>query len=231
MQPHYDDNDIGAGGTLARLGDAGAVLTYLTVTDDLVGVLDAELSDEAARAQLRDEQAEAARAIGVGNQIWLNYPDAGDWDYFALRKRLVAEIRRFGPDFVLTVDPWLPYESHPDHLRVGRACAEAVMLQSLPRFASDPEVDAAFEPRDVTGIGFYFTREPNTVVDISATRERKHRAIDAYRAQFRPEALALLHRGLETAEREWAREQAFEFGEGLKVLRPGHLHVNLDPGV
>ncbi len=24
IQPHYDDNDIGAGGTIAALGDAGA---------------------------------------------------------------------------------------------------------------------------------------------------------------------------------------------------------------
>ena len=31
IQPHYDDNDIAAGGTLAALHDAGAELVYLTV--------------------------------------------------------------------------------------------------------------------------------------------------------------------------------------------------------
>jgi LmbE family N-acetylglucosaminyl deacetylase len=34
VQPHYDDNDIGAGGTLAKLHEAGAEIIYLTVTDD-----------------------------------------------------------------------------------------------------------------------------------------------------------------------------------------------------
>ena len=43
IQPHYDDNDIGAGGTLALLHEQGAEIHYLTVTDDLVGVLDTSL--------------------------------------------------------------------------------------------------------------------------------------------------------------------------------------------
>ena len=60
VQPHYDDNDIGAGGTLAALREAGAELSYLTVTDDLLGVLDPELSDTEARRRLRAEQEEAA---------------------------------------------------------------------------------------------------------------------------------------------------------------------------
>ncbi|MCC6956023.1 MAG: PIG-L family deacetylase, partial [Anaerolineales bacterium] len=38
VQPHYDDNDIAAGGTIARLKSAGAEVVYLTVTDDLMGV-------------------------------------------------------------------------------------------------------------------------------------------------------------------------------------------------
>ena len=38
IQPHYDDNDISAGGTIAALVERGAEVFYLTVTDDLVGV-------------------------------------------------------------------------------------------------------------------------------------------------------------------------------------------------
>ena len=40
VQPHYDDNDIGAGGTLAALAASGVEVYYLTVTNDLVGVID-----------------------------------------------------------------------------------------------------------------------------------------------------------------------------------------------
>ena len=56
IQPHYDDNDIAAGGTLAALAQCGAEIHYLTVTDDLIGVIDAALSPEDAAAQLKAEQ-------------------------------------------------------------------------------------------------------------------------------------------------------------------------------
>ena len=84
------------------------------------------------------------------------------------------------------------------------------------------------KPFRLRGVGFYFTAGPNTFVDISATRARKHRALDAYTAQFTPAGLAQLHAALEQKERAWARGRGFEYGEALKVLAPGHLHVNLD---
>ncbi len=227
VQPHYDDNDLGAGGTIAALADAGAEVTYLTVTDDLMGVLDESLSDAQATEQLRSEQREAGAAIGVGEQIWLGFPDAGEWDYFALRRELIRHIRRVRPDFVLTVDPWLPLEAHQDHLRVGRAVAEASMLQSLKRLRIDPEADAAYEPYTISGVVFYFTRDPNLCFDIGTVRERKHHAIDAYRAQFSEDQLKLLHAGLEAKEREWAAGEPFEHGEALKVLPPAAFHVGI----
>jgi len=105
VQPHYDDNDIGAGGTLAALADGGAAIHYVTVSDDLMGVLDATLADDAATWILRSEQVEAARYIGVHTQQWLGYPDAGTWDVVALRTQLIEAIRRHAPDFVFTCDP------------------------------------------------------------------------------------------------------------------------------
>ena len=227
IQPHYDDNDLGAGGTIAALAEAGAHVCYLTVTDDLVGVLDTTLSDAEATRQLRAEQQQAGEAVGVAEQHWLGLPDAGEWDYFFLRKLIVAQMRRVRPDFVLTVDPWLAYEAHQDHLRVGRAVAEASFLQRMPRFSSDPEIDADHDPHEITGVAFYFTREPNLCFDITGSRERKHQAIDAYRAQFSEDQLRLLHVGLDAKEREWAEAEAFSHGEALKVLAPGAFHVGL----
>ncbi len=228
IQPHYDDNDIGAGGTIAALGDAGAEIFYLTVTDDLVGVLDPDLSDAEAAARLRREQEQAGAEIGVHAQYWLGYPDAGDYDHFELRREIIKHIRMLRPDFLLTVDPWLAYEAHPDHLRTGRAVAEACLLYRFPRLATDPEVDRAYERHAIEGIAFYFTRGPNTRFDISKTRERKHRALDAYRSQLTPEALELLHRGLGAKEREWAEGRPFSHAEPFCVLSPRHLHVHLD---
>ena len=229
IQPHYDDNDIGAGGALAALAAGGAEVDYLTVTDDLVGVLDATLSDEEATARLRSEQESAGTEIGVKRQFWLGFPDAGDYDHHTLRREIIRHIRMLRPDFLFSVDPWLPYESHGDHLKTGRAVTEAALLYGFPRLATDPEVDRDYQSHTLLGIALYFTLKPNQIFDISEFRERKHRSIDAYRAQFTPESIEQLHRGLDFVERNCAEGKAFSHGEALKVLSPAQLHCGLLP--
>jgi len=228
VQPHYDDNDIAAGGSLAALVENGAELFYLTVTDDLVGVLDQSLTDEQMTAQLRVEQEQAGAAIGVSEQYWLGYPDAGKYDYFDVRRDIIKHIRMLRPDFIFTCDTWLPYEAHSDHILTGRATAEAATLYGLMRLTTDPSVDEGFEPFELTGIVFYATAHPNTIVDISGTHEKKHNALDAYEAQFSEADLGQLHFYLSHKEQEWAQDEEFSHGEPLKVLRPFHLHVYTD---
>ena len=53
VQPHYDDNDMAVAGIFTQLAKRGAELIYLTVTDDLMGISDVSLSDEAAAQALR----------------------------------------------------------------------------------------------------------------------------------------------------------------------------------
>lgn len=229
VQPHYDDNDLGAGGTIAALADRGAEIVYLTATDDLVGVRDATLGEAEARARLRADQARAGAEIGVHRQLWLDLPDAGPYDYYALRNGIIRHVRALRPDWILSVDPWLGFEAHSDHLRVGRAVAEAALLQRFPRLRIDPEVDAAYEPYEVTALAFYFTTRPNLRVDVGATRERRQRAIAAYTTQLGPDEIRGLQAGLAWLERRWAENEPFEYAEPLLVLRPGQLHVNLLP--
>lgn len=224
IQPHYDDNDIAAGGALAALAERGAELFYLTVTDDLVGVIDQTLSDADMQAQLRREQGEAGTIIGVAGHYWLDYPDAGPYDPFDVRRGIIQHIRMLRPDFLFTCDPWLPYEAHRDHVCTGRAAAEAALLYGLSRVQTDPDVDAAFEPYDLAGVVFYATAHPNTIFDITATREKKHQAIDCYRAQFSEGDMGLLHMFLDYKEQEYAINESFSHGEPLKALRPLHLH-------
>ena len=230
VQPHYDDNDIAAGGTLAALAEKGVEIHYLTVTDDLIGVIDDSLSPEEAAAQLKAEQYQAGEIIGVKGQYWLDFPDAGKYDYFDVRLGIIRHIRMVKPDFLLTCDPWMAYEAHNDHILTGKAAAEAAILFGLMRLKTTPDVDKAFEqsPSDLLGIAFYSSSYPNTVIDISATREKKHAAIDQYKAQFTPEDMQMLHLALDFKEQEYAGEKDFSHGEPLKVLRPFHLHVYPD---
>ncbi len=228
IQPHYDDNDLGAGGTLATLSRLGARLIYLTVTDDQVGVLDPVLSPAETEAALRREQADAGRLIGVQVQRWLGYPDAGPIDYYSLREDLVIAIRELQPDVIFTVDPWLPYEFHQDHVLTGRAVSEAIGLFGFPRLKLHGEAHPDYSPHPLKGVAYYFTHAPNACIDISATRLAKQQAVSYYEMQFTPEDMDRLMLVLEQQERAAAEGQGFEFAEPLKLLHPSQLHIQTD---
>lgn len=228
IQPHYDDNDIGAGGTLARLAQNGAKIFYLTVTNDLMGVVDAALSPEQAAEALKRDQFAAGDILGVEEQFWLGYPDAGDYHPFDVRRDLLAFIRRLKPDFIFTCDPWLTYEAHRDHVCTGLAAAEAVLFTGLTRIASsDPQADSAYEGHSLLGVAFYYTREPNLIVDVSAVWETKRSAVKCYQTQFTPEGMDELLLALELKSRQAAQGNDFEHGEALKVLHPSALHCGI----
>ena len=228
IQPHYDDNDIGAAGILTQLAQNGAELFYLTATDDLMGIVDTSLSDQDAATALKRDQFAAGKIVGVKEQYWCGYPDAGEYNYFDLRRDFLKYIRMIKPDFVFAPDAWLTYEGHRDHIQTGFAAAEAVMFAGLTRIASsDPAVDAAYDGHDIQGIALYFTREPNYIADITSTWEEKIAAVRCYEAQFDPAGLDELVMALDMKSQQVARGQSFARGEPLKVLRTSALHVGI----
>jgi LmbE family N-acetylglucosaminyl deacetylase len=222
VQPHYDDNDIGCAGTLTLLARAGAELIYVTVTDDLAGVLDPDLDDTTARRRLVSEQHAAGVIVGVTRFIELGWPDAAGIDHIALRDQIIDLIRDLRPDFVITVDPWLPHEAHSDHITTGRATSEAVILSGLPRVRPSTGTQAY----GVDRIGFYFTKDANVTVDTTTVQQQRHQALDCYVSQFDDAALRGLHAALDRHERAQAPVGATH-GEGLKLLPTTALHVAL----
>lgn len=225
IQPHYDDNDIAAAGILTQLAKNGAELFYLTATDDLMGVVDVTLADEEAANALKRDQFAAGKIIGVKEQYWLGYPDAGQYNYFDLRRDFLKYIRLLKPDFVFAPDAWLTYEGHRDHIQTGLAAAEAVMFAGLIKIASsDPAVDSAYEPHSIDGIALYYTREPNTIADITSSWEEKLNAVRCYEAQFDQAGMEQLILALDMKSQQVAQGQPFARGEPLKVLHTSALH-------
>jgi LmbE family N-acetylglucosaminyl deacetylase len=157
----------------------------------------------------------------------LDLHDAYPFDHFKVWNGLIRHIRLLRPDFILTVVPYTPYEAHSDHIRVGKAAANATILYSQMRLKTDPQVDVAYQPHEAVGIAFYNSWAPNTYIDITQTREKKHHAIDAYEAQFSPEEFPMLHIWVEVRERMHAENcdvPGSTLAEGFKVLSPRLLH-------
>ena len=222
VQPHYDDNDIGCAGTIRLLAVSGAEVVYVTVTDDLAGVLDPHMPDAEASAGLLAEQRRAAEMLGVAALEQLGWPDAGGLEHVALRDQVIALIRQYRPDVVLTVDPWLAHEAHRDHVCTGLAVSEAVLLSDLPRIARD----AGHPPWAVGHIAYYDTDDGNVTIDTSAVQTERHAVLDCYRLQFTHDDLAGLHAALDRHERRLAPEGATH-GERLKVLPRSALHIGV----
>ena len=224
IQPHPDDIDIGAGGTIARMAENGTEVIYLTVTDDSAAYRDAGITRQEGPLFARKEEQQAAGDIlGVKDYYWLDYPDAGDWPTIAARNDIIKTIRTVQPDFVMTVDPWLPYEAHRDHAKCGLAASEAVLLHNYMFIRTDEQIDKAYTPYQMDGIAYTFTAKPNTFVNIDDFRETKFKAISAHKSQYPKSKLNHLKQYDGMRCRKLAENKLFKFAEGFKVLDPTFL--------
>lgn len=227
IQPHPDDNETGAGGTIAKLAADGCHVVYLTVTDGRIGSTNPEVGIEDMISTRKQEALEAAGILGVKDKIFLDCPDAGYIEERELTQRIVRVIREVEPEFVMTVDPFLPYEAHPDHRRIGMAAVEACLFSVYPNFYSFGE-NSRSKSWEVKGAAFYNTAYPNRFIDITNTWDLKMKAIAAHKSQFNGEMLELYKMYFGFKAQELGSKGGFNMAEGFKVLTPMLLHANVD---
>lgn len=223
IQPHPDDMDFSSGGTLAMLADRGTEIVYLTVTDDAAGFPAGTKTEADERRKIRkEEQRAAGEVLGVSQFSWLDLPDAGAWEIRQARDLILGEIRRIRPDFLLTVDPWLPYEAHRDHVMAGLAACEAAILYGLPSVA--PERSVPFEPFTIHGVALAWSDRPNLCLDVGQWKDRKRSAIVKHESQLDPvswEQYCSYDDGRGARE---GRNSGSDYAESFKILDPRLLH-------
>jgi LmbE family N-acetylglucosaminyl deacetylase len=183
IQPHPDDCDFSAGGTLIKSIRNGAEVTYLTLTDGSMGTVNPKLSPEELSVIRKKEQENAAKIIGIKKLIWLNYKDT-ELPYSSdIRKLLVNIIRREKPNIVLAPDPWLPYEGHPDHRITGILSVEAALFSSLVHYAIS-SYEENIEPHSIEYMVLYNTSKPNLYTNIDDVIEIKLKVLKQHESQF-----------------------------------------------
>lgn len=227
VQPHPDDNEVGAAATIAKLAATGCKITYLTVTDGSLGTVDPAVKGDALASIRRKEVEKSAAFLGVKGLIFLGFEDGGYIGERLLCQSIVSAIRRVKPEIVLTVDPFLPYEAHPDHRRVGMAAAEACLFSGFPLFRFADGTQSA-DTWAVKGIAFHTTAHPNAFIDVTGTWEKKMQAIALHESQFAPQYLQMLGYYFDFKSRMYAQGRPFERAEAFKVLTTDCLHMNVD---
>ncbi|HHY75811.1 MAG TPA: PIG-L family deacetylase [Firmicutes bacterium] len=226
--PHPDDAELTAGGTVALLTAKGARVSYCSATDGSMGCFDPAMTREKVAAIRREEQVKAAETLGVKDIHWLGFTDGFLPDIETVRRKIVAVIRKVKPDFIITLDPWLTYEAHPDHRKTAMAAVEAAMYAPFP-LAYPEDIREGQEPHAVSGIAFAVSSHPNTVVDITETWERKIAACLCHKSQF-PEHVwnSVYAPVLMAKSREIGQRIGAAFGEDFKVMTMSHLHIFAD---
>ena len=171
--PHPDDQELGMGGTIARLVEQGHRVHLVDMTDGEPTPL--------GSPQIRQrESAAAAKILGV-QRTQLGLVNRQVTHDLSSRHKLAAVIRVHRPDAL-----FLPYplDAHPDHVAVTR-------------IGEDARFDAKLTNSDIPGepcypkrILYYFCThllmsfQPTFCIDVSAQIEKKMAAVLAYESQF-----------------------------------------------
>ncbi len=220
VQPHPDDNQIGAGGTIAWLRSLGIEVYELTVTDDRYADV-AYIGKENEVQTVRQKEAlSAQQMLGMKNAGFLGFADKNDATEREISLKVLEVIREIKPDFVITADPNLATECHSDHIKVGNAVKYAVMdsmCDFYPEFVDGkPRTDAW----RVGGVGFYYTDKPNTLVDITEFEELKMKAVKCHVSQAEPTLLAAIM----LQQQMFAEGTEFKAAEPLRLLSDLQMH-------
>ena len=154
-------NDEGAmDGTLRKYADDGVEVTLICATRGEVGeISDPALATPETLGDVREgELMAAAKVLGISNVRFMDWRDSGmqgtpenedprafvQADREIVMGQIVALIREFQPDLVVTFEPFGWY-GHPDHIFASECVTQAYPLAGGA--ASFPEAGAAFQPQ------------------------------------------------------------------------------------
>jgi bacillithiol biosynthesis deacetylase BshB1 len=171
--PHPDDQELGMGGTIAKLTRQGHKV-------HLVDMTNGEPTPHGSPEIRAKESAEAAKLLGVERTLvgLINRQVVHD---IPSRHRVAAVIRQHKPDWLFV--PY-PTDAHPDHVAVTKICEDARFDAKLTK------TDIPGEPWYPKRIIYYFCTHlrmnftPNFCIDITDTLDQKMAAVACYKSQF-----------------------------------------------
>jgi N-acetylglucosamine malate deacetylase 1 len=178
IAPHPDDEVLGAGGTIARMADAGREVHVCIVTRGRPPQFSPEQG-----ATVRAEAATAHALLGVHHTHWLDFGAAelSETPHRDLNAALGNLVRDLAPGLLL-----IPHigDIHLDHQLVFTSS----LVASRPHQSRFPQTILAYETLSETNWNApYLTPPfvPNVFVDIAATLARKLAAFQAFASQVR----------------------------------------------
>ena len=171
--PHPDDQELGMGGTIAKLTEQGHEVLLLDMTNGEP----TPHGDPQTRAV---EAAKAAEILGVKRRL-LDLPNRMLEHNIESRHLVAGVIREHQAKIVFA-----PYfqDAHPDHVATTRIVEDARFDAKLTK------IDLPGEPIYPKWLFYYYcthlrwVADPNFLFDITGYEDRKRQSIVAYETQF-----------------------------------------------
>lgn len=220
LAAHPDDAELGCGGTIIKhIGDGLKV-----------GVVDLTRGELGTRgtAQTRDKEAsDSAKILGLTVRENLNLPDGFFQNSKEHQLEVVKVIRKYQPAVVLAN---ATYDRHPDHGRGADLAFHACFLSGLSKIETESN-GVKQNPWGPKALYHYVQSqfiEPDFIIDISGSWEKKLEAIRAFKTQFHdasskePETYISnpgFLRMIEARATEMGHAIGVKYGEGFVVRR------------
>ena len=181
ITPHPNDAEFWCGGSIARWISEGATVRYVVCTDGSKGTTDPAVSASDLASIRRQEQADAARELGVQELVSLGLPDGELEDVDDFRRELVRQIRQARPDVVLCPEPYRKNLAwHRDSRIAGQVTLDAVFPCARDHLHFEELWrDEGLEPHKTGTVLFWGAESPNVIVEIDASLDIKGRAVKA----------------------------------------------------
>lgn len=208
---HPDDAEVQCAGTIALWAGAGKKITYVVLTRGDKGTQDPSMAGDELVQIRQEEQLQAAGELGVEKVVFLPNGDGELEVNLERRKMLTRIIREHQPEVLITHDPWMRYQLHPDHRASGMLALDAVIsARDLLYFPE--QINDGVKPCRVKRVLLFASDQPDFWVDIGGTMEKKIAALGKHQSQV-----------IQWPKwEEWMRRRAQDAGasQGLKYAEP-----------
>ncbi len=173
---HPDDVELGCAGTLLVHLRAGRKVGVIDLTRG-------ELGTRGSAAQRDQEAADASRVLGLSVRENMGFADGFFENNREHQLKLIAAIRRYQPEIVLTT---AVEDRHSDHGRASKLVSDSCFLAGLVKIETTDggKRQAAWRPKAVYHIIQDRLLVPDLVVDVTDVWAQKIESIRAYKTQF-----------------------------------------------